>query len=749
MKIESGIHYTPKEIVNFCINILNPTPNLKILDPACGTGNFLKGIIDYYYNKNIQIDLNKIFGIDIDSNIYSFIKQDEKYSKYIKLINSDSLKNFNELENIDPNLKPNFFDVILTNPPYGNKLNSLKNSISNNGESSEILFLKKSLKFLKHNGKMAIILPDKIFRYSNSKILDFIKKESTILAVISIPHFAFVNYGSKTKTSILFLQKNQIPELNYNLFMAIPKQIGIDGKGRKENNDFNLIEQEYNRFLEDKEHYIGYDPNYDNVKFFSVNESSINNRLNPEFYDPHSVWKTAIKFERHVLTLIDAISKRENKEFNSNYKVKKDGILREFDGYAPNGICDFNGPLIVEVKQRIHGIRDLDKLIKRLEILNNINTLLIITDNLERTGIPNESFLKNNIKIIFWDNKDLKMLEEKFPEVAYPITKDLNGAVKHWKNVSYNTNRNSLINEIAKKDNLVLFLGAGCSIGDKIPNWDTLLKDLLFEVFNETVIDEDILKGLDQIKKGTNFPAIQKKLDNSNLMLGRFIKEMLDDRFTEQTQKSIYNNDERDSCGNNTLNALSDFIKNNQDFITGIVTYNFDDLLEYYLDERNINHKTIYHGGINPSNDEIPIYHVHGYLPKDINVKNDCIIFSEKEYHHQYGDPHSWRNLIPLKFLRENTILFIGLSMDDPNLRRLLDIGYRYFNNPKHYLIFSKERWDDPKSCDETISNIFREMEEITFRDLGLKIMWLKDYDEIDFILNKITKARHWNKYEL
>ena len=188
--------------------------------------------------------------------------------------------------------------------------------------------------------------------------------------------------------------------------------------------------------------------------------------------------------------------------------------------------------------------------------------------------------------------------------------------------------------------------------------------------------------------------------------------------------------------GDSTLNGISDFIQNNNQTIKAVVTYNFDDLLRKYLDDRKIEHVSIFDGSKSYSNDQIPIYHVHGYLPKDDDINNDSVIFGEKEYHIQYGDPHSWQNMIPLKFLRENTVLFIGLSMEDPNLRRLLDIGYRYFNSPKHYLLYSKKRWE---SSDEKISNIFRGMEDRTFRDLGLKIIWINDHDEINEVLYEIT----------
>jgi type I restriction-modification system DNA methylase subunit len=740
MKKELGIYTTPRQIIDFCIKILKPEAGQLILDPACGTGGFLKGIIDYFNHENLKISQNKIFGIDIDSNAYISMEQ-YQYKEYIHLINSDSLQSFGNLRDENPNLNANNFDIVLTSPPFG-RINSNNPRIMRD-KYLEVSFLKRCLKFLKPNGKMAILLPDSILRSSkHSKIIDYILEKSKILAIVSIPQFGFVHYGSKIKTSILFLEKKD-PEMkelsNYNLFMAIPKQIGVDAKGRPEKNDFNLIIEEYDAFYKDPDNYIGFNPDDSNVKFFAINTNNIKDRLNAEFHDPFSVWKSAINFERYVLSLIEAYAKRENKVFYPNYKVKNNKLYG-FDGFAPNGLWDFEGPLIIEVKYKLHSKSQIDKIINNLDHIDEeIANILIITDFLDKKRFLKDKFIEENINITFWNQKDLKKLEEEIPEVSYPLTKDLGGAIKFWLNANYDYQRDSLIDEIGSKDNLVLFLGAGCSVGDEIPNWNKLLENLLFDLFNEHIEDEDLLNRLELINKDDKFFKIKEKLDKSNLMLGRFIKEMLDERFTEQTRMSLYNNDIRDICGNSTLNAISDFIRDNKDSINGIITYNFDDLLEFYLDKRHINYNSIYNGGINPSQDQIPIYHVHGYLPKDIVVENDSVIFGEKEYHIQYGDPHSWQNMIPLKFLREKTVLFIGLSMDDPNLRRLLEIGYRYFNSPKHYLIYSKKRWD---SHDENVSNIFRGMEERTFHDLGLKIIWLENHDEIIDLLKNISKSR-------
>jgi hypothetical protein len=57
--------------------------------------------------------------------------------------------------------------------------------------------------------------------------------------------------------------------------------------------------------------------------------------------------------------------------------------------------------------------------------------------------------------------------------------------------------------------------------------------------------------------------------------------------------------------------------------------------------------------------------------------------------------------------------------MNDPNLRRLLDIAYKYSKNPKHYAIL-KDHWI---MKDEGLSNMLRSMEERTFEELGINIL--------------------------
>src|SRR5690606_21315200 len=89
------------------------------------------------------------------------------------------------------------------------------------------------------------------------------------------------------------------------------------------------------------------------------------------------------------------------------------------------------------------------------------------------------------------------------------------------------------------------------------------------------------------------------------------------------------------------------------------------------------------------SRDELSIYHVHGFLPRDRSgydgLEKSTLVFSEEGYHELFTDPYHWSNLVQLNLLRETRVLMIGLSLTDPNLRRLLEIAGRRNGPGRHY----------------------------------------------------------------
>ncbi|MGH8810051.1 MAG: SIR2 family protein [Noviherbaspirillum sp.] len=168
------------------------------------------------------------------------------------------------------------------------------------------------------------------------------------------------------------------------------------------------------------------------------------------------------------------------------------------------------------------------------------------------------------------------------------------------------------------------------------------------------------------------------------------------------------------------------------------MTFNFDALIKENLSNANISNRAIYTEAIRHDPNELPIYHVHGYLPRTGKVPEDVeIVFSEDAYHNQFIDPFSWSNLIQLNKLTQNTCLFVGVSLTDPNLRRLLDVAWR--KNPDktmgHFAIKKMPRSQD---SDDVFDDLARLLEEQDANTLGVNVIWVDDFEDIPAIIRGI-----------
>ncbi len=297
---------------------------------------------------------------------------------------------------------------------------------------------------------------------------------------------------------------------------------------------------------------------------------------------------------------------------------------------------------------------------------------------------------------------------------------------------------------------LTLVCGAGVSAGAGVPTWSILLNELLGNLIGRKLHTE--LEDVEDRKLLAQL--YQDHFAPSSLVVGQYLKNGLGDDFLETIRGALYSEALQSS---ELLEAISDLCRpqRSRESLNSVITFNFDDLIERSLSSQQIKYRSIFGEGQKADRSELPIYHVHGFLPRDGELaKENEIVFSEDAYHSQFIDPFSWSNLTQLNLLSQNVCLFVGLSLSDPNLRRLLDVSMR--KNPdrqvNHYVFKKRSNHehlrakveyldlnaDEAKTAKDFVS-MWEILEEQDSKNLGLNTIWVDDYSEIPVFLKELA----------
>jgi len=298
---ELGQFFTPRTIVDFMVEVLDPQEGEIICDPCCGSGGFLIKAFEYVrakieteiheakenikkefytakYEKlnekdkeavdqkvndlftklNAELDINNersrlrvlsydcIFGTDANPRMSRTAKMNMIMhgDGHGGVHHNDGLLNVN-------GIFENRFDVILTNPPFGSRIEkSLKiteadkyrdqariskykkrygsayekalKQINDNlnkpllnlydtgslSTLTEVVFIERCINLLKPGGRMGIVLPEGVLNNTNlQKVRDYVESKAKIVLITSIPQDVFVASGATVKPSLLFFKK--------------------------------------------------------------------------------------------------------------------------------------------------------------------------------------------------------------------------------------------------------------------------------------------------------------------------------------------------------------------------------------------------------------------------------------------------------------------------------------------------------------------------------------------------------------
>ena len=371
-----GQFFTPKNVVKMVVEILDPKPGEKIIDPSCGSGGFLITALEHVWGhvqteakrkkwserqrlrREVQVASDCFHGIDKDSFLAKVSKA------HMALIGDGRGRVFCENSLLPPTewhqvtqskIKLGTFDVVLTNPPFGSKIpikgeavlsqydlgykwkhdkttkDHVRTTTLEDKRSPQIVFLERCLQLLKPGGRMGIVLPESILgNPSYQYLISFIQQQTVVRGVVTMPEPLFKTSGkggTHTKVAVLFLEK-QKRKKDYQTFMSDVKWCGHDSRGnptlRKDPatgrlvllDEVPLVPERYRKVT-------GRSKTRDRLGF-RLPASELRNRiLVPKYYDP-KIEADLINLEKtHKLTRLGDLQKSKVLSVDTGMEIGK------------------------------------------------------------------------------------------------------------------------------------------------------------------------------------------------------------------------------------------------------------------------------------------------------------------------------------------------------------------------------------------------------------------------------------------
>jgi len=277
-KADKGQFITPIPLIDFLVQIVNPRNNEKIIDPTVGIADFLS--VSYVNSKGRLSDKN-IYGVDNDKQMLALAQLNmllngdgEAVLEYKPDKGSISWKFAKQggLAELNPNLHKNGnwdnkiqlkkFNVVLTNPPFGEnrkwepktaqeKGQAEMYELWNTARSSSwidlgIVFLENAYRILDENGRMGIVVSNSIASIDRwEKARAWLMTKMRIVALFDLPANVFADTGVNTTLIVAYKPKEselkKLQESNYEIFVKDIKKVGYEVRTSKRIKYFNPI----------------------------------------------------------------------------------------------------------------------------------------------------------------------------------------------------------------------------------------------------------------------------------------------------------------------------------------------------------------------------------------------------------------------------------------------------------------------------------------------------------------------------
>lgn len=324
---------------------------------------------------------------------------------------------------------------------------------------------------------------------------------------------------------------------------------------------------------------------------------------------------------------------------------------------------------------------------------------------------------------------------------------------------------------------LTLFLGAGVSLPYGIPPWRDLVLELLYDQAQKAERFRPLWPHY--LRALTSWMA--DHFDYNPIILARLIEHDIHKRGTRDPAQEFVNRLRHHlysrrihPAGDTTLRAIARMIQKSSkgNNLAATFTFNFDDLLEQELRELKLKPVSQTKGGRKNSG-ALNIIHPHGFIPETGAASRDGLVFTENDYHHLTDSNFHWALTEIVAHLRQHRGLFIGLSMSDPNLRRLLDASRFPRDRPWHWQIQKRHQVNaaaipqvaeeierraakfgeqlnvplsqrkSPAELHAVITETLKQADSYdrqVFEAMGVKTIWINDWSDLPELIDAISR---------
>jgi type I restriction enzyme M protein len=224
-RVDLGQYFTPCEVIRLIVEIVNPRHDERIVDPACGTADFLVGA------KQVAAERH---GADISAHLhgYDIAPLAVHLSIFNMLLNGD--RGLADIETRDTLLEPldheGHYHIALCNPPFGARivekrakalarfnLVSAKKSglgLMPRAQEAGLLYVESCLRAVRPGGRVGILVPNGYLGNRSERYLEFrrwLLRNARVAAVIGFPRFTFKKSGADVSASALILERRLEP----------------------------------------------------------------------------------------------------------------------------------------------------------------------------------------------------------------------------------------------------------------------------------------------------------------------------------------------------------------------------------------------------------------------------------------------------------------------------------------------------------------------------------------------------------